>query len=295
MRIYIDECKKVKEKKMTVKLIVTDMDETFLRADKTYDKEKASKVFSKLADQGIIFAIASGNFAPLLENYFNHDILNYVYLAGDDGNVLKNSEEILRTLPIEPSDVKAIYQFFADKNGYYPIFSTGSKAYVKGPVNDWADEQISLYYGDYILIDAFKEIPSEKDIVKIEMLSEYPLAENKQVMIEIEEKFPGISSVTSGEEWLDVYHKDGGKGEAVKFLQEKYNISKEETMCFGDSLNDLSMMNEARYSVAMANADNELKEHCRYEIGTSEDQAVLKILKKITEDKNLNFLEQYRA
>lgn len=279
---------------MAVKLIVTDMDESFLRANKTYDKEKATEVFSKLAEQEIVFAIASGNFAPLLENYFEADVLDQIYLAGDDGNVLKDANEVLRTRPLEREDVKAIYQFFENKKGYYPIFSDGLKAYVKGPLTEAADEQISLYYLDYNLIDSYAEIPIERDIVKIEMLCDHSFDEMKQVMEEIEETFPGVASVTSGDEWLDVYHKDGGKGQAVKFLQEKHHISKEETMCFGDSLNDLSMMKVARYSMAMENADDELKAQCDYEIGNNEDQSVLAVLEEVLTNDNLEFLETYR-
>ena len=279
---------------MTIQLIVIDMDETFLRADKTYNQDKASTIFSKLEKQGVVVAIASGNFVPLLESYFEDDILKDVYLAGDDGNVLQAADEIIRTLPLEPSDAEDVYHFSKEKNGYYPIISTGKHAYVRGPVNEWADEQIRLYFGDYTLIDSFDDVPNPANIAKMEMLSEHPLDENKQVMDQIEEDFPGVSSVTSGDEWLDIYHKDGGKGEAVKFLQDKYEISKEETMCFGDSLNDLSMMKEAKYSMAMKNADEDLKVHCSYEIGSNEEQSVLAILEEFIEKEYAEFLEAYK-
>src|SRR5699024_8190579 len=122
----------------------------------------------------------------------------------------------------------------------------------------------------------------------------HPLDEIKESMKEMEGEFSGVSSVTSGDSWLDIYHTEGGKGEAVQFLQNRYDISPQETMCFGDSLNDRSMMQEGYYSVAMMNADQELKEHCRYEIGSSEDQAVLTLLEKIITEESLDFLEQYR-
>lgn len=279
---------------MAIKLIVTDMDETFLRADKTYDQDKAAFVFKKLAEKNIIFAIASGNFAPLLESYFPEEILDDLYLAGDDGNIVKNSEGILRTRPLMREDAEAVFDFIKEKAGYYPIYSVGDQAYVHGPLTAEAEKQAALYYGDYILIEAFNDIPADKEIVKIEMYCEHPLGDIKQVMQTIEKTIPGVSSVTSGDQWLDVYHKDGGKGEAVKFLQNRYQIAEAETMCFGDSLNDLSMMQVAAYSVAMANADQELKNHCNYEIGTSADQAVLELLEELVLSDTVDFLERYR-
>jgi hypothetical protein len=279
---------------MTIQLIVTDMDETFLREDKTYDKEKATFVFNELKKQDVVLGIASGNFIPLLENYFDEEFLEYLYLAGDDGNVLKKNQEIIRTLPLNREEAQDIYHFINKQDGYHPVFSTGNQAYTKTPKSEWAEKEIRLYFGDYQSIENFSEIPNDQEIVKIEMLCDHPLDEIKEFMKEIEGEFSGVSSVTSGDIWLDIYHKEGGKGEAVKFLQNKYNISPQETMCFGDSLNDRSMMQEAYYSVAMMNADQELKEHCRYEIGSSEDQAVLTLLEKIITAESLDFLEQYR-
>lgn len=279
---------------MAIKLVVTDMDETFLRADKTYDIEKAAFVFEKLKEKGIIFAVASGNFIPLLEDYFEAKHLEHFYLAGDDGNVLKYSKSILRTLAIDRDNARDLYNYLEKLEGYYPIFSVGDQAYVQGPINEWADREIRIYYKGYQLIQHFDEIPADKDIIKIDILSEHSLPEIKNVMKQIKVDFPDVSAVTSGEEWLDIYHRDGGKGAAVKFIQNKHNISQEETICFGDSLNDLSMMNEAKYSMAMKNADDELKEICNYEIGSNEQQSVLNILEELLTDNNMNFLEEYR-
>lgn len=170
---------------MTIKLIVSDMDETFLRADKIFDEMKAERIFKELAEKGVVLAIASGNFVPLLERYFSNDSLKNLYLAGDDGNVLKGQDGIERKLPLEATDSEAIFNFFQEKAGYYLIFSTGEQAYVYGNLDEGGDRQISLYYGDYILIREFSEIPSDEEIVKIEMYCEHPLDEIKVVMKEI--------------------------------------------------------------------------------------------------------------
>lgn len=77
-------------------------------------------------------------------------------------------------------------------------------------------------------------------------------------------------------------------------MQAKYRITTEETMCFGDSLNDVSMMQQALFSMAMDNADPELKTYCNYEIGSSEDQAVLDILEQVLTEADLSFLDAYK-
>ena len=43
-----------------------------------------------------------------------------------------------------------------------------------------------------------------------------------------------------------------------------YHIDDDKTMSFGDQLNDISMIKEANYGVAMINAVGELKSHTKY-------------------------------
>lgn len=56
-----------------------------------------------------------------------------------------------------------------------------------------------------------------------------------------------------------VYGKECFEGNAIKALCKRLQISLEEVIVFGDSLNDKSMFEVAGYSVAMGNASDELK------------------------------------
>ncbi len=52
---------------------------------------------------------------------------------------------------------------------------------------------------------------------------------------------------------------NGSKGNALKYLKNKYNIKDDHTIAFGDQLNDISMLKEAYYGVSMINASDEVK------------------------------------
>ena len=52
----------------------------------------------------------------------------------------------------------------------------------------------------------------------------------------------------SGHEWVDIMNLTVNKGEAIRLIQKKYDISYEETMAFGDYLNDYEMMKSCYYS-----------------------------------------------
>ena len=60
--------------------------------------------------------------------------------------------------------------------------------------------------------------------------------------------------VVSGSNWLRVMATQANNGKALRLVQQVLGVSREQTMVFGDYLNDLEMMDAAAYSFAMGNA-----------------------------------------
>lgn len=278
---------------MTIKLIAIDMDETFLRTDKTYDVARFKRVLSALLERGIIVCIASGNSFHKLEVYFDEEDRDRLYFAGDNGNYIVRNQELLHALAIDPERIITIENFLDEFDDFYPNVSIGEKTYFReasGPEYD----VVKRYNENIEIVVSFGEIPSTEQAVKIAIHSEKALHENKTMARIINERYDDVSAVTSGDGWLDIYHRDGGKGASVRYLQEKYDISSDETMAFGDSLNDSSMMHEALYSVSMGNADPDLVADTRYQIGSNNDQAVLDILEQLLANDSMAFMKKYR-
>ena len=71
------------------------------------------------------------------------------------------------------------------------------------------------------------------------------------------------------------------KGVAISEVQELLNIDYNETMVFGDYLNDLEMMSSAYHSYAMANAHDDLKKAARYIAKSNDDNGVVQAIKKL--------------
>lgn len=278
---------------MTIKLIAIDMDETFLRTDKTYDVARFKRVLTALLERDIIVCIASGNSFHKLEAYFDEEDRDRLYFAGDNGNYIVRNQKLLHALAIEPATMLSIENFLDEFDGFHPNVSIGEKTYFRE--TSGTELEVVKRYNDKIeIINHFSEIPSAEQAVKIAIHSEKALHENKTMARIIIERYDDVTSVTSGDGWLDVYHRDGGKGASIRYLQDKYNISSDETMAFGDSLNDSSMMHEALYSVSMGNADPDLVADTHYQIGNNNDQAVLDILEQLLANDSLAFMKKFR-
>lgn len=279
---------------MTLKLIAIDMDETFLRTDKTYDIPQFKRILSAMKERNTIVCIASGNSYHKLEEYFDEDDRDWLYFAGDNGNYIVKDQQMLRSVEIESTTIANIVEFVDEFPGYHITMSVGTTTYFReseGPVFD----MVGRYNNHIKIVEAFSEIPETESVVKIAIYSEHSLAQSKTLVRIANQRYEDISAVTSGDSWLDFYHIDGGKGSAIQYLQAKYEITPEETIVFGDSLNDASMMEHAHYNVAMGNADADLVVDCHYQIGTNNDQSVIAILNQYLETDSLDFMTQYRT
>lgn len=74
------------------------------------------------------------------------------------------------------------------------------------------------------------------------------------------------------------------KGGAVKLLQESLGITPEETMVFGDQMNDIEMMQQAYYSFAVGNARPEVKAAARFQADVNVKDGVLKVLRLLVQE-----------
>lgn len=280
---------------MTIKLICIDMDSTLLRDDKSYDESAFKQAALSLMDQGVVICIASGNVDHRLRSYFDDELKDRLYFAADNGNYLVKNDQVIHAISVERQDMEEIMDQLADHPDFHISISTGDDVYVlKDDMDDFVKEKFSIYYDRYIAVDDFRQIPHQAPLCKIAMWTEQSLEENKALAQTIRDQYPQSTSVTSGGSWMDVYHVEGGKGAAVRYLQDKYELACEETVSFGDSLNDASMMEESAYRVAVANADPDLKALCNYEIGSNQDQAVSRFLTQLADADSLDFMQDYR-
>ncbi len=97
---------------------------------------------------------------------------------------------------------------------------------------------------------------------------------------ELRAKYGQRMKVTiSGDMWMDCMATGVCKGQAIQLLQDNLEIKPEETMVFGDQLNDVEMLQRAYYSFAVGNARPEVKKTARFQADTNDRDGVLKVLK----------------
>lgn len=78
--------------------------------------------------------------------------------------------------------------------------------------------------------------------------------------------------------WYEIYNSTASKANAV--LQVKKLVGADDLVCFGDNLNDISMIEAADFGIAVANAHKDLKKSADLIINSNDDDGVAKYIAK---------------
>ena len=90
-----------------------------------------------------------------------------------------------------------------------------------------------------------------------------------------------MNVVVSGKCWVDCANKGANKGSALRHFQEEYGITPDETLAFGDNLNDIEMLKRASLCFAVENARDEVKEAANFVAPSYKEDGVLQVLKAV--------------
>lgn len=256
-----------------IKLIATDMDGTLLN-DKGEINKEFSEVFNKLKEKNIVFCAASGRQYYNLLKKFKETKDDMLFIAENGTYVAYKDEEIFsKTL-----DINLVMKFLKVTrkiNEAYPILCGKKCAYIENS-DERLIKEVEKYYAKYEIIENLEEVKDE--ILKF-TICDFISSEGNSFKY-FEEYMDEAKVTVSGEIWLDISDKEVNKGIALKMVQEKFNISKEETMVFGDYLNDVELLQNAGYSFAMENAHEDLKKIAKYVAKSNLENGVIEAIKE---------------
>lgn len=267
-----------------IKLIASDIDGTLVPDGSDRMNPEIFSVIKKLKEYGVYFAAASGRPWKSIARLFEPIRDQIFYIAENGAYVGARGRELFVT-PMKTEDVYEIVRQVRELKDCDIMVSGRDVVYLE------SKNPVLLHY----LIDGY-----HNDVIQTEDITTYQ-DENGQVpeFIKISIYHQGYDAihaagdtmiplwskklkvVTAGREWLDMMQPEVNKGAALQELQESLFISREETMVFGDNLNDIEMIRQAKYSYAIGNAREEVKQAAHFVADTNVNDGVLQVLKEL--------------
>ncbi|AIQ46537.1 hydrolase [Paenibacillus sp. FSL R7-0273] len=254
-----------------IKLILTDMDGTFLNSSGDFNRTLFKEVKEMMQEQGVIFAPVTGKQCERVEELFGDDAKD-LWILGDSATRIKhNGEFVYESLLSNKLGLEIIQLLEEISLDHVIIACTRSGAVIKNTV---PADLVRRSYAQVRQVADFREITD--DFVKITV---YDAAlQCFETRERLSRFFESAYIVASEAAWIDIANVNVHKGTTVEHLQQLLNVTPEETMAFGDGYNDLELLVRADFSFAVRNAFPELKDAARYITGSNDEDAVMKTI-----------------
>ena len=253
-----------------IKLIATDMDGTWLNDDKDYDRELFKREFQEMHKRDIKFVVASGNqYANLMTRF--PDVIDQIYFVAENGALVAQGKQILQVDALSDDLYQTLLKITDEYN--YPAIVMGLvSAYVKKSNDPAYVQEMKKYVEHLEVVDSFDEIDDR--IFKISLT--VPEDKMPVVLEQLKQKYPEIGFVSGAADSIDMQTKGMNKAVGLEYLGKKLGIKPNEMVAFGDSGNDVGVLNYAGRSYATATALKEAKMAADQIIGSSNESAVQK-------------------
>ncbi len=234
-----------------IKMIVTDLDGSLLNDQKELPADFWN-VEKTLRNMGIDLVIASGRPLHNIAKEFEK-IQDHTYFISDNGSYIVYRGEELLTISLGQSILKEFIEVTRQIPHAHPVLCGKHMAFVED--HGEAFLKVALqYYREYEIVDDLNQVT--EPILKISVCDLDNAQTNSYPFFKAYEDKYRVA--VSGPNWLDLTEFEADKGNAVKVLQDRLQINYNETMVFGDYLNDLGMMKSGKFSYAMQNARAEV-------------------------------------
>jgi len=271
---------------MGYKLVAIDCDNTLLNS-KGHIPEENIKTIQYLKSKGIEFVIATGRNDLLVSDYIDELEISAPVIGCNGASIRYLKEnKMLSFSPIPEKSLKLIFDY-CDKNNIPFRAFTMERGFTNNKAS--AEEVIKQILASYTKIlkttipyeytDNTKYLAENEKIIKVVIVHDDPKYIKKyQSDIKGTE---GIDIFRSAVNCLDIMAFGVSKGNALRKYGRILKIGREETVAFGDSENDLSMIEYAGVGVAMENGEKGLKETANMITASNNECGVAKALKKI--------------
>ena len=248
---------------MEIKIVATDMDGTLLDPRGQLDLPRLEKILDKLDHRGVRFVIATGNEVHRMRQLLEHLVDRVVLVVANGARIFEN-DKLLQAQTWDDAMVDRALDHFKGREcqDQFVVTAMNGGFVKKGTVFTELDkfmtpEMIEQLYQRMNFVDEF-DPNLFGGVLKMSMV----VGEERldSVLQEINDLFDGhVRAVSSGYGCIDILQDGIHKAWGLVELLKRWNLKPEQIMAFGDSENDIEMLELAGISYAMENAEEAVK------------------------------------
>lgn len=239
---------------MHIQAIAFDMDDTLLREDATISPYTLS-VLRQAADRGIHIIPASGRTSASMRAQVEQIGCASGYICCNGAQVRTTSHQVLTQELLPAGLAQEIASWAKEKDAYAHVYDETCFYYTKECGYAQAYQRSTGMACRHVPdLPAFITTPTPKLLV-IDAPERIP-----SLMAQAQALWGKVAAITCSKPYfLEFNPKEATKGNALRWCAAHWGFSMAHVLAFGDSLNDLSMLEAAGHGVAMGNARADVK------------------------------------
>ena len=270
-----------------IKLIALDLDGTLLNSDKTLTPRNRAAL-QAASEAGIWIVPATGRFyRGMPEVIRNLPFVRYVITINGAAVFDALTGEDIYSADIPTDEAIAFYEYLDTLPVIYDGYMNGW-GYMTAEMRENALTYGMLPFQMKMMEELRSSVPELKAYIRENgyrpqkmQLYTADIPYRDELIYTLAEKYPRFAISASLPNNIEINSKEADKGKALLAMAEKLGISREETMAFGDGLNDLTLLRAAGTGVAMANAHPDVKAAADRLADSNDDDGVAKEIEKL--------------
>ena len=246
-------------------IYITDLDHTFLRNDLSIS-DYTKNIWNAYKNDSILSVATARTYKKTMQ-FLNGVHINAPMILLDGALIATTDKKIIDTKFIKKDLADAIIDEGA-KFGIYPfVLSLAdqnlNEVFLHSNTLNKYQKNVLTRYKDDDHLQAFKNIRAMDDNFKVVYMAEEELL--RELAKHLEDTFAGALKYILAPEaytgcyFLTMLHCDADKSHGIKSVSEYSGFDLSKLTVFGDNYNDLGMFELAGTSVAMANAQEKVK------------------------------------
>ncbi len=289
-----------------IKLIASDMDGTLLN-DKMQVSDENAAAIRQAEENGIEFIVATGRGLTEAKPLLADQHLDSAYITLNGAMVYDTDGKLVVSIPLDDDMTDQAMTLLDDRGLYYElvtdhgIYSNSRVRRIQNvadllvnlnPDTNYklavalASARLEIMNINYV--ESYAEVVDDPDVHVMKIIAfntadPETLVEPKEILL----KTGKLMVTSSSRNNIEINNIDAQKGIALAKYAATKGFTMESVMSIGDNFNDESMIRDAKYSVAMGNAVDEIKELAWFITATNTNHGVaLAIMKAMEENRS---------
>lgn len=266
-----------------IEFIGTDLDGTLLNSYSKISSENIQAI-RKAVNSGLTFAICSGRTLHSVNRFFENDLKIPGYRVVLNGAVVVDPDgQRVIDQPMDPKIVDEILKR-SEFSGFKVVLDGINDIYIYDPNHSWTTyyEGKSRHHLRADSVNDLIKLNHQADFNVYKICFSCPPAK----LHELQKKLESFTSLPitisrSGSYYFEINEQDVTKLSALQHISEFSQIPMVNFMCFGDYGNDLEMIKNVGYGVAMQNAIESVKDAAWRITDNNNQNGVAKMIEQV--------------